>query len=156
MSGTQALLQPCCKSALVSDLRKLADLQTDTEREREREGGGEQISEQTTKCSNEKIWILMLLKEDEQTQVFYYLLLRDTSLGGICKANNKPKTEGWSLWRESSHESPKLWDSFFLLAVEDDHLAVCVGGPIIVCLHSICQGGYLFATASPYRVCFIL
>jgi hypothetical protein len=50
----------------------------------------------------------MLLKEDEQTQVFYYLLLRDTSLGGICKANNKPKTEGWSLWRESSHESPKL------------------------------------------------
>jgi hypothetical protein len=50
----------------------------------------------------------MLLKEDEQTQVFYYLLLRDTSPGGIYKANNKPKTEGWTLWRESSHESPKL------------------------------------------------
>jgi hypothetical protein len=33
MSGTQALLQHCCKSALVADLRKLADLQI------EREGG---------------------------------------------------------------------------------------------------------------------
>lgn len=42
MSGTQALLQPCCKSALVADLRKLADLQTDTHTERE--GGNKFLS----------------------------------------------------------------------------------------------------------------
>jgi hypothetical protein len=100
----------------------------------------------------------MLLKEDEQTQVFNYLLLRDTSLGGICKANNKPKTKAWSLWRESSHEDQNC-EKVLFLAVEDDHLAISVSvGPLLfVCIQfgkmgTCLQLLHLIEFASSYRI----
>lgn len=100
----------------------------------------------------------MLLKEDEQTQVFYYLLLRDTSLGGICKQTISQKQKHGACG-ESLAMRTKIVRNFFFLAVEDDHLAVSVSvGPLLfVCIQfgkvgTCLQLLHLIEFASSYRI----